>query len=150
MELSTRQLSSLNEMGIPVWEFRTEKVTHSAGVDEAVIPAELYEYIAGIGILLIVDTQYYQVAEQRLLNAMLFSVGLSFEHIAIVNPHQFLSLDKSELDLTSKKIMVLGRDLLDLNADQSKRMKVSMSLTELLNKPADKAIAWRDLQFLKS
>lgn len=149
MELNSRQLSSLDEMGITVWEFRTENTENV--VKEPLSP-EILERVIACPWLVVLDVQLYGEAEQRLLYAMLFSIGLSFEHIVILSPSQFDTLEgEGREDLFKQKIaFVLGERLLGEKSIAPQHCVITrFSLTELLNKPELKAQAWHDLQLAK-
>jgi len=139
-------------MGIPVWEFRTQA---TEAVSDVTLSPETIEKITRCQWFFIVDLQHYKENEQRLLQAMLFAVGLDFEHIALLSPEQFKVAEQGESLAKRKVVFILGKLLLNQDnvpyqSDNEKLSAItSFSLTELLNKPENKAQVWQDLKLAK-
>lgn len=147
MDLNSKQLSSLNEMGITVWEFRTQDT--DSVVEEPLSP-EIIERLNYCQWLIVLELQFYQEAEQRLLNAILFSIGLSFDHVVILSPKQFSTLEKSKYLSKPKIVFILGEAIpSEKNTNSQLSVFTSFSLTKLLNKPKYKAQAWKTLKLAK-
>ena len=161
MQLTSRQLSSLNEMGIPVWEFRTKKsqsepvaVSNNSAIKNN---AQLVErnWIA------LIDADNYNEQARRLLQAMFFSIGIEQHQIAIIDEMQFEQL--KQVDVEEKVLIIFGDalaqkilgklvsrgTLLDKTSQINITTLVSFDLIELLYEPSKKADAWQDLQRIK-
>jgi len=153
------QLSTLTEMGIPVWELRSQAMSST---NTAPVNTEFYEPLPAVDCLMVVAEQDDSDAAKLLVQAMLFSIGLSASNSAIVSPQQLSQL------LTTphqhKVIFAFGEQLIPKalsshatdrghiysSSDSALKIIISLSLTTLLNSPAKKALAWQDLQLLKS
>jgi hypothetical protein len=68
MELTSSQLSSLNEMGIPVWALRGEDIEYSSDANQ---------YVASCDCLVLIDADKDNQKISRLLQAMLHAIGLN-------------------------------------------------------------------------
>lgn len=164
MLLEPRQLSTLNEMGIPVWELRSQQSENISPVVE-ITSVELDKDLLQRDWLILVDQYSINEQEQRLLYAMLLSIGLSQQHIAVVAAEQLLQLQ--QVPAKQKLLFAFGRKNAQLllgektSLDESRgkvhqalpsefTTVVSFSLKELLEFPERKVLAWQDLQFAKS
>tara|TARA_R110001583_G_scaffold27202_2_gene97461 strand:+ start:1426 stop:1938 length:513 start_codon:yes stop_codon:yes gene_type:complete len=161
--LAPGQLSTLTEMGIPVWEFRSQEISNLANT-HAIKPinAEFYEPLPVVDCLMVVAEQDDNDQARSLLHAMLFSIGLTSGNSAIVSPNQLGQLLTTPSD--HRVLIAFGEQLVPqaLNAqaterghiyssaDSALKIIVSLSLTALLNSPEKKALAWQDLQLLKA
>lgn len=156
------QFSTLTEMGIPVWELRTAEndtlVSDVANTDH-------YEALPAVDCLIVLAEQDNHDDAKRLLQAMLFSIGLTQNNSAIVRPNQLHQLSEIANSLTQHQLLIaFGDDLVPKTLssqtlvrgqvysanDSAIRMIISLSLTTLLNSPDKKALAWQDLQLLKA
>tara|TARA_R110002050_G_scaffold1244_4_gene8668 strand:+ start:104356 stop:104862 length:507 start_codon:yes stop_codon:yes gene_type:complete len=158
--LAPGQLSTLTEMGIPVWELRSQA---SSSLVETIEPSitQSYEPLPNVDCLMVVADEDFNDEAQRLLQAMLFSIGLTANNSAIVSPKQ-LSLLQTETS-QHKIVVAFGDQLIPqaLNAlaidrghiyssaDSTVNIIISLSLRSLLASPAKKALAWQDLQLVK-
>lgn len=162
--LAPGQLSTLTEMGIPVWEFRSQATSSPTDANTiAPINAEFYVPLPAVDCLMVVAEQDDSDEAKRLLHAMLFSAGLTANNSAIVSPKQLSQLLTSP---SQHKVLVafgeqlVPRALLNSQAidrghiysspDSDLKIIISLSLTALLNSPDKKALAWQDLQLLKT
>lgn len=143
MALSARQLSALDIMGIPVWEYRTNEVL-SEPVNEALSQQQRDRLL---------ESQCWVVSDKieneqmhRLLHAMLFSIGIDASQFALINPEHISEVE--QLDSANKVILTLGEldvaNLVDKNASV-----VSHSLLKLLEQAELKSEAWLALQRVK-
>lgn len=160
--LDPRQLSTLTEMGIPVWELR--KAENATPIREAA-SAEIYEPIPAVDYLIVLAEQDNHQQAKRLLQAMLFSIGLTSDNAAIVLANQLHQLSETvDLAKQHKLLIAFGDDLVPETLNSQKmlrghiysahnlplKMMTSFSLTTLLNAPDKKALAWQDLQLFKA
>jgi len=157
--LVSGQLSTLTEMGIPVWELRSQ-ATSSANTTP--VNAQFYEPLPAVDCLMVVAEQDDSEEAKRLLHAMLYSIGLTPHNSAIVSPQQLSQLITTPHQ--HKVLLAFGEQLVPqaLNSqaidrghiysksDSALKIIISLSLTALLNSPAKKALAWQDLQLLKA
>ena len=152
MQLSPRQLSTLNEMGIPVWELRQQTIEH--------IQLEQQQCV----LLILLEQQDQLEPAQRLLQAMLSTIGLSQQDIVFVTQQQLPQLKNNVIE--QKLIFALGiraaQSLLGMDIkldncrgkihqvlDSQFTAVVSFGLEELLKTPENKAQAWQDLKLAK-
>lgn len=159
--LGPGQLASLTEMGISVWELRPPEVTTPAITVEPVI-AGVVQPLPAVDCLMVVTEQDDSEEAQRLLRAMLFSIGLTTNNSAIISTQQLGQLQTSSYDY--KVLVAFGEQLVPhtLNSqaidrgqiysshDSTLKIIISLSLTTLLNSPDKKTLAWQDLQLLKT
>jgi DNA polymerase III psi subunit len=158
--LAPGQLSTLTEMGIPVWELRSQATTSPA--DVAPVNAEFYEPLPAVDCLMVVAEQDNGDEAKRLLHAMLFAIGLTPRNSAIVSPQQLNQLVTTPHQ--HKVLVAFGEQLVPQalssqatdrghiysSSDSALKIIISLSLTTLLNSPDKKALAWQDLQLLKA
>jgi len=159
--LALGQLSSLTEMGIPVWELRSQASSSRVETIDSSI-TQSCDPLPNVDCLMVVAEQEFNDEAQRLLQAMLFSIGLTANNYAIVSPKQ-LSLLQAETS-EHKIVVAFGDQLIPqaLNAlaidrghiyssaDFTVKIIISLSLSSLLASPATKALAWQDLQLVKT
>jgi DNA polymerase III psi subunit len=146
MDLTPSQISSLDEMGIPVWELRSEQADRETS--EQLLPCDC---------LVMVESLNNDKKTQHLLQAMLFSIGLSPDQFTIINSDQLqnsatpqkllLVLGESFAQSLWGKSVVRGQNHQTLDVAIS--TVVSFSLDELLASPENKALVWQDLQLAK-
>jgi len=160
MELNPWQLSTLKELGIPVWEFRTNEPKHTAAVVEEVGFTEANEQLLKSEWVVVIDDENYSEQAQSLLHAMLQAIGTDEQKLAIITPEQLTQLHN--VPSQNKVLFVLGeivartafgestfRDSIHQTLNSNIKTVVSFSLNELLANPANKALAWHDLQLAK-
>jgi len=148
MNLTPSQLSSLNEMEIPVWALRSEKeesenaaVSKSSSLSDCVVLLEMQS-----------DAQQ----AQRLIKAILFSISLNSDQFTIINSDQVSELQN--MSNPAKLLLVFGekfaqslwgksviRGQSHQTLDAPTTTVVSFSLGELLKSPELKALVWQDL-----
>lgn len=158
MMLAPGYLSVLTEMGIPVWELRSQ----DAGSELTSTNVEFIESLPAVDCLIVIAEQDRHDEAIRLLHAMLFSIDITLDNSAIVSADQLEQLSTSH---TQHKVLIaFGERLVpaDLNSqtngqehaysetDSKLKIIVSTSLTVLLSSPAKKALVWQDLQLLKA
>jgi len=162
--LASGQLSTLTEMGIPVWELRSQHLSSAvtATIEDVNVDAEFSEPLPAVDCLVVVAEQDDGDEARRLLHAMLLSIGLTTHNSAIVSPKQLGQL--MTLPTKHKALVAFGEQLVPqaLNSqatdrghvypssDSDLKIIISLSLTVLLNSPDKKALAWQDLQLLKA
>ncbi len=155
MELTSRQLSSLNEMGIPVWRLRS-----NAQEPEVVTASEqASEQLLRCTWIILVNKEHSEQA-QRLLYAMLSAIAVSPEQVALISSEQLPQLQS--VDAKQKVLLVLSDEITDLSEQAISRGEIhqtqtiqintvcSFGLNELLAEPEKKAEAWQDLQLAQS
>lgn len=153
MDLTPSQLFSLDEMGIPVWGLRSESSSETV--------AEFTEQSLQGECLVIVESHNNDQQTQRLLHAMLFSIGLRDKQYTVISSDQLAQIQHGSVQ--QKRLLVLGEELAQSlwgksvirgkshqALGNSISAVVSFSLEQLLTSPEDKALAWRDLQLLKN
>lgn len=152
MDLTPRQLSSLDEMGIPVWALRSENSNEdTVALGEKLLPCEC---------VILLESVNPDQKSQQLLQAMLFSIGLNLQQCVVINADQLSQLQDSASQ--QKLLLILGQEFAhSLWGKSAKRGEciqlfekalqavVSFSLDELLNSPENKALAWQDLLLAK-
>ena len=163
MRLDPRQLSSLHEMGIPVWELRSEQTQKTVAENESVrVPTQIIaqQQLLDSRCFVMIDPKTHHEQKQKLLEAMLFSIGLSLEQLIIIQIEQLMQLETLR---DPKKLLIIMGDELRLasslpllnngNAHQIIESNIStittLSLTSLLSDPDNKAIVWQDLKLIK-
>ena len=160
MELTSRQLSSLKEMGIPVWEFRSSKSEEVVPIVDEVIAEQASEQLLSCDWIVMIDEQNYGEQAQRLLHAMLLSIGIEEHQLAIINAKQVSQLQN--IPSLRKVLIVLGGDIakkvlgesvvrgaVHKTLDSQISTVVSFGLDDLLENSGSKAHAWQDLQLAK-
>lgn len=149
MMLASGQFAILTEMGIPVWERRLQGV--SAEITSSDI--EFIEHLPAVDCLVVVAEHDHNDEAIRLLNAMLFSIGVMPSNSAIVSPRQ---LNQLSVSAEQHKLLIVFSEqaapihLSDQNNRQTNNITISSSLTALLSSPAKKAMAWQALQLIKT
>jgi DNA polymerase III psi subunit len=165
MDLKPGQLSALAEMGIPVWELRQHKTAELDNTPEHTINStEIDEQLLQCDWLILIDKQAHNEQAQRLLQAMLSTIGLSIEHVAMVTHEQVSQLQYLAAD--RKMLLAFGTVAAQLVLDEKITLDdcrgkthqvstsqlttvVSFGLEALLNNPENKVLAWQDLQLAK-
>ena len=160
MELTPRQLSSLKEMGLPVWEFRSAEPQQTLAVAEQLDSTEPSEQLLNCDWVVLIDAQTYSDQARQLLHAMLHAIGIEQSQVAIIDSDQLAQLEN--IPSQKKVLFILGGHLAkSLLSDTINRGSVhqalnsqittviSFSLDELLASPANKALVWQDLLLAK-
>jgi DNA polymerase III psi subunit len=157
--LAPGQLSKLTEMGIPVWELRSQATSPA---DAAPVNAEFYGPLPAVDCLMVVAEQDNGDEAKRLLHAMLFAIGLTPRNSAIVSPqqlnqlittphqHKVLVAFGEQLVPQALSSQAIDRGHIYSTSDSALKIIISLSLTALLNSSEKKALAWQDLQLLKA
>ena len=153
MDLTPSQLSSLNEMGIPVWALRSEESQQD--IEPSI---EISSF--GCECLILVESHSNDQQVQRLLQALLFSIGLTTNKYTTISAAQLPQLQK--LADQPSLLLVLGerfaQSLWGASVVRGKPHEplnvqlatvVSFSLDEMLISPEKKALVWQDLQLAK-
>jgi len=160
LDLTPRQLSSLSEMGIPVWEFRSNEPEQPTPVVEKIVQVEPSEQLLNCDWIVLIDGQNCSEQRRQLLHAMLFAIGIEQHQVAIIDSDQLAQLQN--VPPQRKVLIVLGellaqsllgdtvsRDAVHQTLNSQISTVVSFSLAELLASPENKALAWQDLQLAK-
>lgn len=152
MDLTPRQLSSLSEMGIPVWALRSG----SGAVSEDLAPNE---QILDVDCFVLIEPDSHNDQRHRLLQAILFSIGLTPDQFVMINSEQLAQLQNTSTE--QKVLLVFGESLAQSLWGKSVArgqvvhqivnvpIIVSFSLNELLLSPDNKALVWQDLLLAK-
>ncbi len=159
MKLNLSQEQVLNEMAIPIWVRRQR----SAQTNDDHLPI-IDERLNAVDCLILIDGQTYNEQAHRLLDAMLFSIGLCSDQVALIKLEQIAEIagiltDKKLLlvfgqsaieALTGKKNLVSDyRGKTHKNPNVACTTIVSIGLDVLLESPENKASVWQDLQLVK-
>src|SRR5690554_3690126 len=160
MQLSAEQQFALAQMSIPLWVRRNEEAPRSVSADPARVELTDIDVTKPWAVI---TGRSLTTAELRLLRAMLSSIDISFDDVAIVDkqPAEVLSLFAVNHTIG----LILGRQVaepLDLQADTASgcqrlhngmRVLVGQDLQQLFAKPEQKAEMWQmllQLQRLKA
>ena len=143
MDLSPRQLSTLNIMGIPVWEYRADDVLDELVCE--VLSQEFLDRLLACPCWVITD-EIENEQMHRLLHAMLFSIEIDASQFVLIHPKHISEV--MHLETSNKVILVLG-DLLDANLADKSTSIVSHSLLKLLEQPELKSEVWLALLGVK-
>jgi len=157
MQLEPRQLSTLEEMGIPVWELRNQLISSTSA-----IAVELDEQQLNANVYIIFDGENHTEQKQQLLVAMMAAIDINTT--AVIRPDQFQSL-KSQ-PLKNKLLFVFGKRFHShfVSEQTTEDMKVGVhslkeselnvvfidDLSELIQRPETKQLAWQVLKNAKA
>lgn len=170
MDLNSRQLFTLNEMGIPVWELRSDDSSYevAAPIDAvAVNHDEVVAQIRSCELIVLTASAVTNEQEKRLLHALVFSLGLKFNGLLLMTNDEFVAIEDRLSDSPQKLLLILGREtasvlvegfeLSDAENTKTYTTKVSQwpayisySLEILLKKTQLKSMAWQNLKLIKS
>jgi DNA polymerase III psi subunit len=149
MQLESRQLSTLEKIGIPIWELRQR--------DEMLLDHSLDEQQLHATCLLMYDTENHTTQKQQLLEAILASIDIKIEVVDIIRKEQFLSLNT--MDLGNRLILVFGQQLMTPALKNKKDENIQLeigpniivvpSLSELIGSAEKKQQAWQALKSAK-
>jgi DNA polymerase III psi subunit len=159
MQLEPRQLSTLEEMGIPVWELRNQLISSTSA-----IAVELDEQQVNANVYIVHDSENHTEQKQQILTAMLAAIDIDINTTAAIRPEQFQFLKSQPLE--NKLLFVFGKrfrsDFLskqkpdDLKAEvhslKGSELNVVFmdDLSELIQHPETKQFAWQILKNAKS
>lgn len=157
MELTSRQLSSLHTMGIPVWEFRTTNDDATPQYHEPLSVQDI-EALEQCQCWVMTDVEPQNVQAQRLLHAILFSMGLNSQQFFSIEPSHFAQLNT--IDTENKVLIIFGEHLAKNALEETivrgklhkpaaiegLTMLFTDGLDNLLTNPKLKASVWHDLQ----
>lgn len=169
MDLNSRQLFALNEMGIPVWELRSDDGSHSAATPVDVVAVnhdEILEQISSCRLIVLTASTVTNEQENRLLHALVFSLGLKLNELLLMTNDEFVVIEDKLSDSPQKLLLILGREaaselvegfeLNDAGNTKPYITKVSQwpayisySLEVLLKQTELKQMAWQDLKVIK-
>lgn len=159
MILSTRQVSLLNEMGIPVWQRRALKTAQDEPVENALTSVSsdnsaLLQQIEQVNWVMVLDQ--LSADTQQLLARICRAMSIPEQQYCVVSLSDIKSL--SDLEASPNKVCVLFCDSEDtpwhkqatphrLLPTQQRGLAslVSHDLRHALNKPVLKAQIWRDV-----
>ncbi|OUR88999.1 hypothetical protein A9Q92_01855 [Methylophaga sp. 42_8_T64] len=156
MQLEPRQLSTLDEMGIPVWELR-----NTASNLPIAEPVVLNEQQLSADWLIVHGSENHTQAKQQLLSAILKAIGVEISDVAVINQQQLPSL--STQSLANKTVLVFGNQFLSellpehANSDDAfaevhrlnnagLNMIVTHDLSDLIQQPEKKRDTWQALK----
>ena len=151
MSLSDRQQSILADMGIPVWERRTQDLTQSAKTNlSPVLPEEIVNIRSNSELIVVLETTDLKSAERNLLAAMLKANAIDPEHTDIIKMTDFSSLSADKF--VDKTIWFIGVAIAfpDDGSQSDVRHIVIAGLDQMLAQPAYKAEAWHAMKQLVS
>lgn len=138
MQLEPGQLSTLKEMGIPVWEFRT-----TASNSKTV---ELSEQQLLADWLIVHDKENHTQQKQHLLTAMMLAIGVDINAVAVVQPNQLPNLASQVI--ANKIVLVFGKQHLSALAPELSNYNESQTEVYKLNSPGLNMIVTHDLSEL--
>jgi DNA polymerase III psi subunit len=163
MELNPRQLFTLNEMGIPVWELRHETNYYDVETDDLVVNCEdLLIKITACRLIVLTVAPLTNEQEKRLLHAMVFSLGLTPDKLLLISKDEFTSVENRLGEVDSKPLFILGKELAgdwgkgttDIEKHPATLLQwpvmTSCSLEELLKQTDCKVKVWEDIKSFKS
>ncbi len=155
MNLNPRQLFTLNEMGIPVWELRSDLIlnAHDADVDKLVVDCgDLLTKITACRLIVLTTTSITNDQEKRLLHAIVFSLGLTVTDLFLITKDEFKAIEDSLGDSVQKPVLILGNDLAGnlIKDNPAEHIMISCSLSELLVQTDYKTKVWENLKSFKS
>lgn len=170
MDLNSRQLFALNEMGIPVWELRSDDSSHLVVTPVDVVAVNHDEVVAQIRscrLIVLTASTVANEQEKRLLHALVFSLGLSLNDALLMTNDEFVLIEDKLSDSLRKPLLILGKEtaselvegfeLSDAENTKPYTTKVSQwsacisySLEVLLKQTELKSMAWQDLKLIKS
>lgn len=158
MQLEPRQLSTLEEMGIPVWELRNQLISSSSA-----IAIELDDQQINANIYIVHDSENHTEQKQQLLVAMMAAIEVNINTTAVIRPDQFQSLKFQPLE--NKLLFVFGKRFRsnflleqttdEIKAEVQKIQKPQLNvvfiddLSELIQRPESKQLAWQVLKNAK-
>lgn len=162
MQLNANQLSILKEIGIPVWELRPVNQASQADnlvsePDDQFVTKRQYQHAW----IIVVDSLDANSAQQRLLYAMLKSINVPVEDVAVVTTTDYAQIEL--VPSNNKLMLVLGDNayscvkgepsLIEQNRGGVHQYEIatiaSYGLDQLLSDTAKKAMVWQDLLVAK-
>jgi len=169
MDLNPRQLFALNEMGIPVWELRSDDSSHLVETPVDVLPVNHDDVLAQIRscrLIVLTTTAVTNEQEKRLLHALVFSLGLRLNELLLMTNDEFVVIEDKLSDSPQKLLLILGKEYASalvegFESSDAKSAKpyttkisqwpayISYSLKVLLKQTELKSMVWRDLKLIK-
>ena len=157
MILDSDQLTILHEMGIPLWELRTDDL-HDASAEPETISEERYQLATPW--IILVDSLEVNSVEHNLLHAILRAIGLTDEQFSIISIADYARL---QLSTDNQYLLCFGPDSLstidnqlDFSAirgqviQEERTVFATHALADLIKQPQLKGIVWQDLTKLQS
>ena len=142
-------------MGIAVWELRS----NVSAPEIAIAVEQASEQLLRCTWIVMVEKDHHEQA-QRLLHAMLSSIGVSPEQVSLISSEQLSQLQYIEpqkkvlLVLDGEGVQIGDKAVSRGEIHQTQTIQintvVSFSLNELLSQPEKKSMAWQDLQLAQS
>jgi DNA polymerase III psi subunit len=145
-------------MGIPVWEFRTTNDDATISQYHDPLSVQNIEALDQCQCWVMTDVEQQNVQAQRLLHAILFSMGLNSQQFCSIEPSHFAQLNTVD---TENKVLIIFGEHLAKNALEETivrgklhkpaaieglTMLLTDSLDNLLINPQLKSSVWHDLQ----
>jgi DNA polymerase III psi subunit len=160
MQLEPRQLSTLDEMGIPVWELRNQLISSTSAVQ-----VDLDERQVNSAWLIVYDNENHTEQKQQLLTAMMAAIDVDINATAVIRLEQFKTLKSQSLE--NKLLFVFGKRFRteflpkqkysnEMTAevhclkDSGLNMVFIDDLAELIQHPEKKQLAWQTLKCAKA
>lgn len=131
MALAVSQYQTLHQIGIPVWELRSEQASNSAAV---LVDTALD--LSNASHIVICEIPEQGSPEQRLLNAILTVIGFPIESVACLMPEQAML---QQTELKDKTVISFAETELELETPNLP------TLTAQLKQPQLKALVWSTL-----
>ena len=129
MALAVSQYQTLQQIGIPVWELRSEQASNAAAV---IVDTALD--LSNASHIVICEIPKQGSPEQRLLNAILTAIGFPIESVACLMPEQAMF---QQTELQDKTVISFGETELETPN--------LPTLTAQLKQPELKALVWSTL-----
>jgi DNA polymerase III psi subunit len=163
MQLEPRQLSTLDEMGIPVWELRNQLISSTSA-----IAIELDEKQINADFLIVYDSDNHTEQKQQLLAAMMAAIDININATSVVRYEQFQSLKSpGQQSLENKLLFVFGKRFrteflskqkssnemtAEVHCLKDSRLNIVFidDLSELIQQPEKKQLAWQTLKCAKA
>jgi DNA polymerase III psi subunit len=160
MQLEPRQLSTLDEMGIPVWELRKQLISSTSAMQ-----VDLDERQVNSACLVVYDSENHTEQKQQLLAAMMAAIDVDIDATAVIRSEQFQTLKSQSLE--NKLLFVFGKRFRteflskqkssnEMTAevhclkDSGLNMVFIDDLSELIQYPEKKQLAWQTLKCAKA
>ncbi len=129
MALAVSQYQTLQQIGIPVWELRSEQASNAAAV---IVDTALD--LSNASHIVICEIPKQRSPEQRLLNAILTAIGFPIESVACLMPEQAMF---QQTELQDKTVISFAETELETPN--------LPTLTAQLKQPGLKALVWSTL-----
>lgn len=169
MDLNPGQLFALKEMGIPVWELRSDNSSQliETSPESLLTNDEVLAEISACRLIVLTTDVVTDEKEKRLLHALVLSLGLKFNDLLLMTNNEFEVVEEQLSNSDQKLLLILADESTSSFIESSKadcktiakcyttrRFQwpafISFSLKDLLKQSELKAILWQDLKLLKS